>query len=424
MVDPARLGQRLKEARERAGLTQDLAARDVGFTRGALAQIELGMRAPNSLQLARLADLYAQDPTQLLVGREEAPERDAVQALFRSETALADDPSRAEAVRHCALISREYTNLEALLGRSAERDYPVEYDIPGDGTRWDAIRQGERLAQAERDRLSLGDGPIKNIRDVLEPQGLRLMDISLPDNISGIFLNDPNFGLSIMVNHDHHPRRRLFSYAHEYCHALCDRGHPSMVSKRENREDTREIRANAFAAGFLMPEAGVRSLARALGKGGARSVLQVYDDSDDDAVAGQKRVAAGSQELQVYEVVQIAQHFGVSYDSMLYRLLNLGLVSKEDRARLADQRDLEASIRQLLHADDEETKAPIDSRQQFLLLGLEALRRNLISRRKLEEITELAGNPHGFQELIEDIIQREASGTDEVFLPTTEPAAS
>jgi hypothetical protein len=49
------------------------------------------------------------------------------------------------------------------------------------------------------------------------------------------------------------PRRRLFSYPHEYAHALADRDVASLVSKVENRSALREVRANAFAAAWPRP---------------------------------------------------------------------------------------------------------------------------------------------------------------------------
>jgi transcriptional regulator with XRE-family HTH domain len=58
MIDEAELGRRLRAAREQLDLTQEQVAVELGLSRGALAQLELGMRAPNSLQLARLAEIY------------------------------------------------------------------------------------------------------------------------------------------------------------------------------------------------------------------------------------------------------------------------------------------------------------------------------------------------------------------------------
>lgn len=66
MIDEAELGKRLRVTRVKVGLTQGQVAAELGVSRGAVSQIEIGMRAPNSLQLVRLAELYGRDPSELL----------------------------------------------------------------------------------------------------------------------------------------------------------------------------------------------------------------------------------------------------------------------------------------------------------------------------------------------------------------------
>jgi len=383
------LGRRLKVARESVGLTQEEAATHVEVTRASVTQIEAGMRAPNSLHLVRLAELYRREVGDLLAQDFDEAKRDALAVLFRADAQIANDPVRAQAVQEYARLCREYTNLESLLNLNKDHLFPVAYDVPLPGNRWEAIRQGERVAELERARLKLGDGPIRNVEDVLEAQGLRVAELSLPENISGFFLNDARFGLSIVVNVNHHPRRRAFSYAHEYCHVLADRDRTSLVSKSENREDLPEVRANAFSAAFLMPEEGVSELVRAMGKGElSRSVLQAFDEGK--AVSGQRRVPAFSQDFQLYDVIHLAHHFCVSYEMTLYRLLNLKLISDEQQKQLAEQRDLANTIRDRLWPESEGAGQRSEFRHRLFFLALEAYRREAISRRKVKELATLA----------------------------------
>lgn len=58
----ARLGERLREAREYVGLTQDEVAKRLGVPRTALSNIEAGQRKVDALELITLAKLY-QRPT-------------------------------------------------------------------------------------------------------------------------------------------------------------------------------------------------------------------------------------------------------------------------------------------------------------------------------------------------------------------------
>jgi Zn-dependent peptidase ImmA (M78 family)/DNA-binding XRE family transcriptional regulator len=384
------LARRLRLAREAVGLTQEDVATQLGVSRGALAQFETGAKAPNSLHLVRLAEIYRRELGELLAEEFDEAGRDPLTPLFRADRELASDRERASAVAECVRLCREYANLETLLGIDQDRVYDVNYNPPLMRTRWDAIRQGERLAELERARLRLGEDPLTGLAELLEAQGVRFIELSLSDAISGLFLSDTRYGPSIIVNGDHPPPRRRFSSAHEYCHVLVDRDRGGLVSRAENRGELFEVRANAFAAAFLMPEGGIRTFVRRLGKGEqSRSQLRAYDETA--VVEGQRRREAYSQDIQVYDVAHLAHHFGVSYETALYRLLNLKLVTEEERAGLSQQKEAAAGIMRFLGLEPD-AKAPGHKpfRHQLVLLGVEALRREVISRAKLRELCDLA----------------------------------
>jgi Zn-dependent peptidase ImmA (M78 family)/DNA-binding XRE family transcriptional regulator len=384
------LARRLKQARESVGFTQEDAAAQLGLSRGALAQFESGAKAPNSLYLVRLAEIYRRDLAELLAEQFAESACDPLTTLFRADRQLAGDRERATAVAECVKLCREYTNLETILGIEQDRVYDVNYNTPPMRTRWDAIRQGERLADLERARLRLGEDPLANLAETLDGQGVRFIGMSFSENISGLFLSDHKYGPSIFVNGDHPPRRQVFSCAHEYCHVLVDRDRGGLVSRVENREDLTEVRANAFAAAFLMPESGVRSFVRRLGKGEqSRSQLRAYDETQ--VVEGQRRQEAHSQDVQIYDVANVAHHFGVSYETALYRLLNLKLITEEERAQLAQQKDMATEIMRFLGFEpDAKVAGRKPFRHQFVLLAVEAYRREAISRAKLRELCSLA----------------------------------
>ncbi len=393
-VSTDELGRRLRAARENAGLTQENAAEVLGVTRAAVAQLELGERAPNSLQLARLADLYGRDVGDFLRSDEFNPE-DNLSVLFRANPAFQQDDDREEAVRSCMHLLREFSNLESLLELDSERLVPAAYDPPAPQTKWEAIRQGDSVADLERGRLKLGDGPIRDFVELLEGQNVRAFQLDLPEDISGLFLVNDGRDLGVIVAATEAPVRQQFSYAHEYCHLLLDRRRVGLVSSVTNREEHVEVRANAFAASFLLPEGGVRSVLRSVGKAsGPRSVLTASFDGSNP-VEGQKREA--SQAVQLYDVVHLAKAYGVSYDMALYRLLNLRFIAEEDRQTLASQRDLANAIRPFFgesavgDAEHSARSRRNDSRDRFMLLALECVRRELISRRKFLELSELAG---------------------------------
>jgi hypothetical protein len=144
----------------------------------------------------------------------------------------------------------------------------------------------------------------------------------------------------------------------------------------------------------LLPEDGIRDFLRERGKGDpSRSELHAFDEHV--AVAGQKRQDPRAQDLQVADVVALAHHFGVSYESALYRLQNLKLVSEAEREALAAQGALASRLRWLLDPEAKEDAATQKPRSRYGLafLALEAFRAEAISRGKFRELCALAQVP-------------------------------
>ena len=67
----AEIGRRVRVARARAKLTQELLARKAGLTRGSITNIESGAQAPPPYRLVRLASALQVEPADLLPGLEE-----------------------------------------------------------------------------------------------------------------------------------------------------------------------------------------------------------------------------------------------------------------------------------------------------------------------------------------------------------------
>lgn len=387
-ISPQELGRRLRAAREASRLTQDEVAVKLGLSRSAIAQLELGKRAVTSLELKHLADLYARDVADFL--RDDFDEMDALVALFRVHPDVAEDPELHEVLRRCAALGREETSLEKLLDLAERRVQPAEYRLDAPAGKWEAIQQGESLANLERRRLNLGYAPVWDVSETLEPQGVRCAEVSMAGEISGLFLASAEIGLFVIVNADHHPRRRAFSYAHEYCHLLADRSRRGNISRQENRDDLIEVRANAFAASFLLPSDAVRDFIRGIGKGDESRAEASATFDGSGAVIAQHRTPPRSQDVQLYDVVRLAHRFGVSFESAVYRLRNLRIVTQEEMENLLERKPDATALQNTLDLADPQERSDHRRlfRRQFVSLALEAYRRELITRRKL---TELAG---------------------------------
>lgn len=388
-IDQAELGRRLKEARESCGLTQDDTAREMAVSRATIAQIELGNRSVSGLELAKLAYLYARDITEFLAPNFNADGLTAV--LLRAEDGAGDGVKAA--LRDCIALGHQLRDLETLLGISRSTGSVAAYPSVSLGSKWDAIQSGTQTALEERRRLGLGSGPLGDLPALLEAQGIRTGLIAMPAGVSGLMLSDPTVGLFVVVNRDHPAVRQRFSWCHEYAHLLLDRAQMGHVSRESERADLLEVRANVFAANFLMPEDGVRQFVATLGKGSAsRLHAEVFDESG--VVPIDSRTAGGSQELQIYDVVKFSYHFGVSVLSALYRLMNLRLITEKQFGEMK-QMDSDGMSKQLAEllglaefSEDENISAFY---RRYLVLALEAYRREKISRRKLIEIASKLG---------------------------------
>ena len=389
-ITQVELGRRIRVARESCALTQQQVAERIGLSRSTIVQIEKGSRSVSSLELDQLAYLLGRDIRDLVA--ESFEERSPLAALFRAEADVLDQPLVADAIRACVALGREVRNLERLLGIELADRTTAAYPMPTPSSRWEAIQQGDRIAREERRRLGLGAAPLPDLVELLDTQGVRAGLVDLPNDVSGLTLNDDDHGLFVIVNRTHHVLRRRFSFAHEYAHVLIDRDRFGLVSRSSDRENVVEVRANAFAAAFLMPEEGVRDYLAGLGKGGtSRPSSEVFDESASIRVEG--RAAPGSQAVQLYDVVQLAHHFSVSRIACLYRLKNHRILTDAelDELRKSDSargREI-ADALGLPEPNHEEARNWF--RHRVLGLALEAYRREEISRGKLVELAAKLG---------------------------------
>ena len=227
--------------------------------------------------------------------------------------------------------------------------------------------------------------------EVVESQGVRTASVALPSEISGFTLQDANHGAAIFINGEHHAVRGRYSLAHEYAHVLIDHDRLSLVSRASEGSDLREVRANAFAAAFLLPEDGVLHALERLGKPFTkRGQTAVYGASKQPS--GDVRSPTPRPEIQLHDLALLTAHFGVSAPALIYRLFNLDLLTKpafdDLRSRAEDVNTLRKSL-EIEHSC--ETERSDDFKKRFLGLAMEAYRRELISRAKVIEVGKLVG---------------------------------
>ncbi len=406
------LGERLKAAREACGLTQEAVAQELGLSRPTLAQIEAGKRKVTGLELARLARLYARDITEFLADEfEPGGEPILLRALPEART----DPRIRTAVYEAMSLLREILALRKMLNVDGPGPGLPVYRVPRHGSRWHAVQLGNRLADSERRRLGLGFAPIPDLPSLVESQGALVLEMELPEGVSGFTLRSEGT-VAFAVRAGEAVVRQRFSLAHEYCHALCDwepgegvaaRGGRAIVCRSAEAEELGEVRANAFAAAFLLPEDGVRNFLANLGKGSpSRPLETVFAEGEQGpypTVEG--RLPPHSQEIGILELNLLADYFKVSRECAVWRLLNLRLLTENQRDEMLTllrsgawqaERPDEAPGPSLgataPAAGPTADRRPLKlARRMLLRLALEALRREEISSGRFRELARQAG---------------------------------
>lgn len=400
-IDQQTLASRLKDARIAASLTQEQVAEALELPRTAIVQIEAGNRAVSTLELAKLAALFGRPVAGFFEEPLPGQDEDVLVSLFRAAgTAEQDAPWQRDVSRYLG-ICRAGVELENLLERPAHLG-PPRYELTSPRKTMEAVDQGNIVAEQERRRLGLGHNPILDMSDLINSQNVWASGARLPSEMSGLFLKHPSIGLCILVHFDHPRARKRFSYAHEYAHALLDRSNTATVSLEQNRSDLTEVRANAFAASFLLPRTGVWSFLNSRSKAGPSLVEQtIYDpatEADAEQVRAQRRAAPRSQVLTYEDVAALAHHFGVSYQAALFRLKSLGAVNGAEFDDLRTKEHFGKSYLDLLEVSDDlegldKRKPDREIVSQVIHLALEAYRRELISAGKLRDLSSLLEIP-------------------------------
>jgi Zn-dependent peptidase ImmA (M78 family)/transcriptional regulator with XRE-family HTH domain len=398
-ISAEELGRRLREARERVGLTQEEVARELGISRTAVALFEAGKRKVSGLELARLAFLYGRTPgdffAQDLTG-------DGVAVLLRALPATETAEDIRDGIRRGMALAREVLNLEELLEVERAPTACPCYKVPVPRSSSEALEQGNLLAHQERRRLDLGSAPVPDIGEVLERQRVVVLELRLPDSLSGFTVRfEGERGVAVAVNLAHSAERRRFSLAHEYCHVLADHDLPGVVSREEEEErDLREVRANAFAAAFLMPEDGIRDYLARLRKGAPSRPREAVLSPGGQVRQVEGRFPPHARDIGIWHVCRLSAHFRVSCEAMIWRLYNLRLISGPDKDLLqeAQSRPPARTLARLLQTELATSRDGVQDRpsrlpRRVLELALDALHRELISRRKCLELLELAGVP-------------------------------
>lgn len=290
-LDPQTLGARLQEARKARALTQDAVAEAMEMSRTTIVAIEKGERRLTANELVKLAALYGLSVSRL-VGRPQQIE--ALVPQFRA--AWKPDAELEGCAIELQKAAEDYYELERLCDRPLARNYPNVYAFD-DGT---PDQAAEEIAQRERSRLGLGDGPVEDLARILDSDvGIRVFRLTLPSKIAGLFAYNDTLGGCIGINGNHPDDRANWSLAHEFAHFLTTRFQSEVTFLFADRPSSRKERfAESFAKFFLMPSSGLN-----------RRFMEVY--------------RANQRKISLVDILNLSDLFRVSVQAMVLRLEEL-----------------------------------------------------------------------------------------------------
>jgi len=294
------IAARIREARERLGLTQRDLAERAGFAHHqTVSQIESGVREVKAWELANLARVLHVAIEDLLRA---VPLAEPL-VLWRQRPD-AEDVRREQEARFHRRCAR-YAFLRQLAGTRPVAALPAPAQPLAD-LRFEDV---EAFAEAVGGMLGLGDYPAESLARAAEDRwGVQIWYEDLGrDGSAAAMVAD--CGPAVLLNAAEAPWRRVFSLAHELFHLLT--WDPVEVTRLADDEVGRrraEQLANVFASALLLPADAVR-----------RALLR-RDRGDG---------------LHPAEVAGLAGEFGVSTPAMLWRLVNLGALPREGAERLA-----------------------------------------------------------------------------------------
>lgn len=243
-VDKSALGQRLTQAREDAGMTQDGLGRAVGLDRTAISRLETGERKLSVPELVTIANAlgrplshFVDEPVPAIVSRR----RDAMHA---HDTTRALDTELGQ----FAADVRTLLDLKLLAPteRTAESRTPRDHD------------EAESMAATLRSSLGLGNDPVGDLDAACERLGLYTFSTPLgqggPDGGCVEVSASPETLGAAVINGDAPAGRRRMTLAHELGHWLSGDAYDSQASPES------EKLINSFAIHFLAPRAGVNTV--------------------------------------------------------------------------------------------------------------------------------------------------------------------
>ncbi|KRC65578.1 Cro/Cl family transcriptional regulator [Aeromicrobium sp. Root236] len=287
------LGVRIRDSRERAGLSQGELGELAGLERTVVNKIETGARKVSALELSDIASAlgvrmasFFREPVPSLVAHRMNRDRDSVASkIDRLIEDIAVDIEFLESLDSHAL---------GIVEASASLEQAA-LSAPG------SMSEADELAAQARSLLQLDPGePALNLAEVVSKIGLLAFSTDLGADAADagtILLR--NGGISLVNSHNKLGRRRL-ALAHELGHYLAQDQYTIDWRVADQANKGIEARLDRFARSLLLPETGLRD------------AWKKYEERDIREIA-----------------VNLGSHFRVDMSTLARRAQELDLVDNE-----------------------------------------------------------------------------------------------
>lgn len=308
-MNAAELGARVAKLREARGLTGSQLGVALGLTKSQVSKIESGSRRLDVSELAEMADVLEVSLGELL-----GTPRGRGLALAARVMAQPSDGADLAPRRRLRQLLEADSVLSGICGlrpaRPSEAGTAVLERTAAEGlgkAGGSARAGGERLARVVREELGLGRSPVSDIADLAERHfGVDVALWPVGEAVSGLCAHADGVA-TLLVNSEFSAGHERFTAAHELAHhLLADPREVVIEGDIYETSSPAEVRANEFAAAFLMPEEGMREL-------------------------------ASGAPVDAEMLGEMLRHFRVSYKALLNRLRALNLVRASDAELWAAQ---------------------------------------------------------------------------------------
>ena len=336
------IGRKLESARKAIGYTLEKASEKSGISAPTISAYEhCGTptgREPKFSQLSKLAEVYRKT-IDFFLSDEPLIEN---LMLWRDSPCIEEEIKQTEA--EFRQLCQQYNNLELVMcaKRSIRLPEP-EVTRPEEFN----FTQANLLAEKTQKEFLLGDIPSMSLKQTLEEK-FYVKIFHLDFSGSAISTVSEQFGPAILLNRSGKSWRRNFDLAHELFHILTWSVFRTEAPENAEPGSAEEKLANAFASRLLLPT---------------------------DSVKNKIDSTKGTDGKISFEALdEIAREFGVSLDTLLWRMLYLYNKSGEDIEEYIEKAK-SLKINRPLRQSDEPDKLP----ERYCSLAIRALNEGKLS---------------------------------------------